>query len=184
MAHPSLIIFERFLTKMIHIIGSFFVLVFILYFIVISRGEVNGPSMQPTFVDQEHFFINKIHYLFSKPKRFDVVQTIDLEHEKYILKRVIGLPHETILIQNGKVFLVLAQQGNVPSSPIPIDERSYLAETVSTKPAFGLDPYKSQTITAGADEYIVLGDNRSGSTDSRSYGPLPRSKIIGKVIKN
>ncbi len=181
--HLSVLVFERFLAKVLKIIGPFFVACFVFYFLILSRGEVNGSSMQPNFVDQEHFLINKILYLVTTPQRFDVVQIIEPNKEKYIIKRVIGMPGETVTIKDGKIFLTFAFENTKTTTTIQLDESRYLPTGISTKPAFGLDPYKSQSITATNNEYIVLGDNRNNSTDSRVYGPIPRSQIIGKVIQ-
>lgn len=141
---------------------------------MIGPARVNGRSMEPTYADDELFFVNKLVYLFSKPQRYDVVQVVEESEQKLIIKRIVGLPGEKVSIKAGKILLEDAQ-----GKPIFLTEKRYLSDAV-------LSYVKGATTTVEwavpQRSYFVLGDNRPRSTDSRSYGPVPRSKIIGRVV--
>jgi signal peptidase I len=172
----SLHTFERFLWLLTKIIVPPLLFLAFIRFFVFSVAVVDGPSMQPTFTDGTILGVNRITTLFTDLKRGDLVQGIDPRSNHLVLKRVIGLPGETIHIKQGKVFL-----GEKNGQEHELDESSYLSKDKITRPVG--DRLGAQTIVAGKDEYIVLGDNRTNSGDSRHYGPLHRSKIIGKIFR-
>lgn len=178
--HPSLHAFERFLTLVAKVIGPFVLILFFSYLFIISGGFVNGPSMEPYVIDDQTFYVNRFVYLLHSPERQDVIQYIEASSTKHIIKRVIGLPNETIYIKQGKVFV--AGPGKNETEAVVLDESKYLKGSTFTKP--GDRTGRNQTIHAGPDEYIVLGDNRDNSVDSRAKGPVHRSLIVGKVAKN
>jgi signal peptidase I len=129
---------------------------------------VKGQSMEPAFSDGDYLIIDEISYRFRSPQRGEVI-VFDAPNDpssRYI-KRVIGLPGETIKIEGGNVFLY--QNGGYQS----LNEYNYLSSEVKT---FG----DVQT-TLNSGEYFVLGDNRFVSADSRKFGILSREKIIGRV---
>lgn len=132
-----------------------------------QRFVVNGSSMEQTLSDGDNLIINKISYRFSDPKRFDVVvfPFKYTENTNYI-KRVIGLPGETVRIDD---------TGNIYINGAVLTE-SYGTEAIKDA---GL---AAEEITLGADEYFVLGDNRNNSVDSRdpSVGIVKKDTIIGK----
>lgn len=124
---------------------------------------VKGASMEPTFEDHEYLVIDEISYRFKDPVRGDIIVfRYPRDPKQYFIKRVIGLPGETIQITGSHVFINGEQ----------IDE-SYLDESIKTVGEI--------VVTLQPDEYFVLGDNRSFSLDSRSFGPLPRQYIVGKT---
>ena len=134
-----------------------------------QRTYVDGNSMYDTLSDGDSVFVDKISYRFKEPERFDVVifQYLYAE-DTYYIKRVIGLPGETIQIINGQVYI----NGELLEGDVygyEIMNESGLAEI---------------PITLGDDEFFVLGDNRNGSTDSRrsSVGKVHRDQIIGKAF--
>ena len=134
-----------------------------------QRTVVTGISMEKTLQDQDSLIVNKISYRFHEPERFDII-VFPFAHEKdtYYIKRVIGLPGETVRIDfDGNIFI----------NDEPLSE-NFGTEKI-TDPGVAVNP-----ITIGKDEYFVLGDNRNHSSDSRTIavGLIKREKIIGKAI--
>ncbi len=171
---PINIYFERYLGMILSFFAVFFLCVCTVRFFIISPGRVNGRSMEPAFYDETLFFVNRFHYLFFLPERFQVVQLIDPANHKLMIKRIVGLPGETIIVKRGKVFLK-----HTNGEEEPIDESGYVSKSVITNiPA----QWKPVEVVLGENEYFILGDNREHSTDSRHYGPVSRDKIIGYVM--
>ena len=123
--------------------------------------------MTPTLEHNDNLIVDKISYRFQDPERFDVV-VFDYQDGRYFIKRVIGLPGETIQIINGSVYInnVLLEEDTYGNEKIVYAGRA------------------SQPITLGENEYFVLGDNRNGSKDSRveEVGNVKRSQIQGKAL--
>lgn len=147
--------------------------VLILCFLVIKfvgqRTRVDGSSMEPTLSDGDNLIVDKISYRFDDPKRFDII-VFPYEYEKntYYIKRIIGLPGETIQIDdNGNIFI----NGEIL-------EEDYGKEVIQ-RAGLATNP-----ITLADDEYFVMGDNRNNSVDSRyeQVGNLKRDKLIGKAF--
>ncbi len=157
-------------------LSIFFLAFLVLFarFFVFAPGRVDGKSMQPTLVDEDLFFINKFVYLFRSPRRYEIVQLIDPNTRKLIIKRIIGLPGEIIEIKRGKVFI----KRDLKEEAIELDESVYLSASVFTS-------IKAQDRViryfVADNQYFVLGDNRAHSGDSRVYGAAPRECIVGKV---
>lgn len=127
---------------------------------------VSGGSMDTTFTDGEYLVVDEISYRFQDPARGDVlIFKYPGDTSKYFIKRLIGLPGETVIVKNDKVTLINAEnpKGIVLNEPY-IHSKSFL----------------SRTLTLGKDEYFVMGDNRGVSLDSRAWGVLPKSDIIGR----
>lgn len=131
---------------------------------------VKGASMEESFYDGEYLIIDEISYRFKNPARGDVVVfRYPLDEKQYYIKRVIGLPGETVEIAGGEVFIT-----DSAGWRFALDEKKYL-ERNETTPG-------SAVLTLGAGEYFVMGDNRGHSSDSRSWGVLPQKDIVGKVF--
>jgi signal peptidase I len=130
---------------------------------------VRGQSMEPNFENGDYLIIDEISYYFNEPQRGEVVvfKYPNDPSQRYI-KRIVGLPGETIEIKSGQV-LIFDQEG----SQI-LDESDYLDSSVQT--------LGDSKVTLSKDEYFVLGDNRYASSDSRRWGVLPRENIIGRVF--
>lgn len=133
-----------------------------------QRTQVKGSSMEPTLSDNDNLIVDKITYRFREPARFDIIVFPFLyEEDTFYIKRVIGLPGETVQIdENGTIFIDGEEL-----------KESYGREVM-------LSPGRaSEPITLGADEYFVLGDNRNNSSDSRdpSVGNIHRDNIIGRA---
>ncbi|OGH85949.1 MAG: signal peptidase I [Candidatus Magasanikbacteria bacterium RIFOXYC2_FULL_40_16] len=129
---------------------------------------VEGQSMDPTFHEKEYLIIDEITYRFNEPKRGEVIVFRAPTVEKdYYLKRVIGLPGERVKVEDDKVIVY-----NNDNSTGVLLEEIYL-ENVPTP--------GQTTITLGPDEYFVMGDNRKASFDSRRFGPIKKTDIIGRA---
>jgi len=129
---------------------------------------VDGPSMRPTFQHGQRLLVNKAVYRFREPKRGEVIvfHPPNNQQNDYI-KRIIGLPGESVEISEGRVYI---HRGN--REVWPLDE-PYIRE--ETTRSFWGDVIPK-------DEYFVLGDNRNNSEDSRAGWTLPRQNIIGKAF--
>lgn len=129
---------------------------------------VSGASMSPTFETGHYLIIDKISYRFTPPQRDDViVMKYPKDTSRDFIKRIIGLPNETVDIRNGAVYIINTEH----------PEGMLLSEDFIT-----LTQKENLTRRLGPNEYFVMGDNRAGSFDSRSWGPLPKEDIIGKPL--
>jgi signal peptidase I len=127
--------------------------------------KVEGTSMMPSLVNQERIFINKFVYRFSNIERGDtVVFQFPQDTSKSYIKRVIGMPGDTITVEDGTVIL--------NGAPLP---EPYV------KPE-NRDSHSYRTITVEPDSYYVLGDHRNSSNDSRNWGTVKRGYIYGKAV--
>ncbi len=152
------------------VIISLAIILPIRYFII-QPFMVDGASMQPNFHDKEYLVINEISYRFNEPDRGEVVVFKNPTNTKqYYIKRIIGLPGETIKIENSKVYI----KGINKNDFIQINESDYLPENTKT---FG----NIKGLKLKDDEFFVLGDNRKNSKDSRNLGPIKRELITGRV---
>ncbi|MFA6050748.1 MAG: signal peptidase I, partial [Candidatus Paceibacterota bacterium] len=139
-------------------------------YFLISPFIVVGTSMYPTFLDKDYLIIDKLVYTFKEPERGDVVVfRPPYSDSTYFIKRVIGLPGEEVIVKDGVVTIV-------KNPKTPNEERIVLNE-----PYVSSMRESSNDVTLGVDEYYVLGDNRSVSSDSRVWGPLPKNRISGRV---
>lgn len=130
---------------------------------------VEGDSMEPNFKDGQYLIIDEISYNFKDPKRGDViVLRPPLQPSIFFIKRIIGLPGEDVKVESGKIII-----SGKDSKRIILNE-NYLPKGVDTSP-------DSETKLKD-NEYFVMGDNRGRSSDSRSWGPLPKNEITGKVF--
>ncbi len=130
---------------------------------------VKGASMEPNFYEKEYLIIDELSYRFREPERGEVIVFRYPENPKeYFLKRIVGLPGETIKISGGQIVIY---NGEHPEG-ILMDE-IYLPEEMRTE--------GERTIKIGDTEYYVMGDNRQNSFDSRRFGPIDRSLIVGRA---
>ena len=151
-------------------IVSILLIVAVSYLIVTfvgQRTQVSGSSMETTLSDGDHLIVDKISYRFREPQRYEIV-VFPYRYEKntYYIKRIIGLPGETIQIKDGQILIdgeTYQEDGGFPAI-----ENAGVAET---------------KVTLGNGEYFVLGDNRNNSEDSRyaDMGNVKKRNIIGKV---
>ena len=146
-----------------------FAIFMMVYLFLFQPHKVDGSSMYPNFHDQEFILTDKVTYRRTLPQRGDVI----IFHapppfDSDFIKRVIGLPNETVMVKDNSVFIngQKLPEPYLPSSYVTT-EKSFLREGV---------PY---TIPTGY--YMVMGDNREYSSDSREWGPISRSAIVGKA---
>jgi signal peptidase I len=125
---------------------------------------VKGASMVPNFQDGQYLIIDEISYRLRAPERGEVIvfKYPNDPSQKYI-KRIIGLPGETVEVKNGEVFI----------NEKLLSESDYFKSPIDTS--------GFSKVTLGQNEYFVLGDNRAASSDSRIWGILPKKDIIGRV---
>ncbi len=134
-----------------------------------QRTEVQGSSMEATLSNGDQLIVDKISYRFRDPKRYDIIVfPFRYEDNTFYIKRIIGLPGETIQIDG---------EGNIWING-EILEESYGREIIRD-PGLAVEP-----ITLGEDEYFVMGDNRNNSSDSRveAVGNIHRDEIIGRAF--
>lgn len=148
-------------------VGSIFIM---LYLFIMQPNQVKGASMEPSFQSGDYIFTSKITYKFRPPQRGDVIvfrspKNPDIDY----IKRIIGLPSDKILIQNG----IVSVNGN------PLQE-SYISATTNLWDGGFVKDAVPITIPEG--ELFVMGDNRPRSSDSREFGPIPIDAIIGQVF--
>ena len=133
-----------------------------------QRTKVDGHSMEPTLSDGDNLIVDKLSYRFRDPERYDII-VFPYQHAEntYYIKRIIGLPGETVQVIDGYMYI----------NGKKLDEH-YGAE-VMEDPGIAAEPIK-----LGDDEYFVLGDNRNHSQDSRDpyVGVLKRSDLMGRAF--
>ncbi len=132
--------------------------------------RVDGPSMQNTLFTDQEMLVTKVDYAFSSPQRGDIVICRFPEEEKLLVKRVIGLPGETIEAKGGKLYINGQESDNHYATAAPKDE--WVDPSDPPQPNFDI-------VQIPDDCVFVLGDNRRDSRDSHVYGPLPLKGIYG-----
>jgi len=145
---------------------------------------VDGLSMYPTFNDRDYLIVDELTYRFKDPARGDVLvfqypcpntevtNANDCPSTKYYIKRIIGLPGDTVITSAGKDVIIKnaahPEGVDLPEAYIPVREQP--------------GSYPSETVTLGADQYFVMGDNRPNSSDSRIWGVLDRKYFVGRPM--
>lgn len=142
------------------------IMVYIIISVTTFRVMVDGRSMETTLTTGQFLLVSRLHYQFSTPQRGDIIVFQLASVSEYgTIKRIIGLPRDTIEFREGWVYI----NGVLLAEP-------YLAEpclpTICPNSIWQM----------GADEYFVMGDNRNQSRDSRSFGAIPADAINGKAI--
>jgi len=154
--------------------GLYLLVVLLITYLIIlyvgQRTEVSGSSMEPTLSDGDNLIVDKISYRFKEPERFDIIVfPFQYQKDTFYIKRIIGLPGETVQIdEDGNIYI----NGEIL-------EESYGREVIDAdKLGIAAEP-----ITLGEDEYFVLGDNRNHSSDSRvrEVGNIKKDQIVGKA---
>jgi len=139
---------------------------------LIQPFYVKGASMEPSFYDKEYLIIDEISYRFHEPARGDIVVfRYPRNPEEFFIKRVIGLPGERVQIKDGAVYIY----NHDHKDGVELAEK-YLPEGLRT---YALN---EEITTLSDSEFYVLGDNRNSSKDSRSFGPVDKKFITGRVL--
>ncbi len=159
---------ENFFTELLKFIVVAAVIVIPIRFFVAQPFIVSGESMHPTFENGQYLVVDELSYRFVPPAHGDVIIfKYPRDPREYFIKRIIGLPGETVTIASGDVSVTDAS-GHTTALQEP-----YIHGATSGNDA---------TYKVGAGEYFVMGDNRTESSDSRSWGLLPRQNIVGRAI--
>ncbi len=174
------------MTKIARSIGNFFLdiietvvialsIFLIVYLVLVQPHQVNGQSMVPNFQSGEYVLTDKVSFKLRNPERGEVVvfHAPDGAHCPKgtgcdFIKRVIAVPGETVRLENNTFY--------INSEPLP---ESYIPDDFDTLAG---DYLKGRTVTMGPDEYLVVGDNRPYSSDSREWGPISKSAIVGRAF--
>ncbi len=150
------------LRELLNVILLTLILFFALRSLVLNF-RVTGSSMEPTFHDGEYVFVYRLAYWRHPPRRGDVVVfRYPPNPKRTLIKRVIGLPGETVSVHNGRVYI----------NGIPLPE-PYIAASPE---------YVAPPVKVGAHQIYVLGDNRNNSNDSHAWGLLDMKMLVGKVV--
>jgi len=149
---------------------SLVIIIPIRYFLI-QPFYVKGASMEPNFYDHEYLIIDEISYRFSQPQRGDIVVfRYPKDPKQFFIKRVIGLPGETVKIEDGFVYIIKDGQTNM------LNEDYLPGDIQNLVPVGG---YRETKLAS--DEYFVLGDNRDQSLDSRIFGAVKEDYIVGRT---
>lgn len=147
-----------------------FLLFAIVHLFIAQSHKVRGESMSPTFLNDSYVLSEKISYLFHEPARGDVVVLqYPVNPDVDFIKRIIGLPGDTLLLQDGYLFINNER----------LDE-PYLTPNLETAGKGQIKEGKLFIVPDG--EYVVLGDNRKHSSDSRTWGTVPKDLLVGKAF--
>ncbi len=159
---------ENFFTELLKFIVIAAVIVLPIRFFIAQPFIVSGASMVPTFQDGQYLIIDEISYRFEAPQRGDVIIfRYPKNPSEFFIKRIIGLPGETVSIRSDTVLITGADGTNVTlTEPYVVNQ--------------GDGPDTSYTVPLG--QYFVMGDNRPESSDSRVWGLLPAENIVGRAF--
>lgn len=160
-------VLREILNTSLYLLGVLCVVYLVIHFVG-QRTQVQGSSMEPTLSSEDNLIVDKISYRFHDPERYDIIVFPFLkEEETFYIKRIIGLPGETVQID---------EEGNIYIDDALLEE-GYGRETI-LNPGRAIDPIK-----LAKDEYFVLGDNRNNSSDGRdpTVGNIKRENIVGRA---
>lgn len=130
---------------------------------------VSGASMETTFHDNEYLIVDQLTYHFDEPERGDVIVfRYPKDHSKFFIKRIIGIPGDTVIIDGSTVTIV--------------NEEYPQGKTLTENYISSMVKGGNYTVELKEDEYFVMGDNRDHSSDSRMWGALNRDEIVGRAL--
>ncbi len=157
-----------FLLELLKIILISLAIIVPVRYYLIQPFIVRGSSMEHSFYDGEYLIVDEISYRFEQPERGDVIVfKYPKDITQYYIKRIIGLPQETVEVTDGEVIIY--------NNKYPEGEK------LEEKYLDGVETPGNLKVSVPANNYFVLGDNRRASSDSRVWGFLPKDDIIGRV---
>ncbi len=152
---------RHFVVETLQVIAPALVLALVVHLFLAQATIVYGQSMEPNLHPNQRLIVDKLSYRLHAPQRNDIV-VVDLpEMDEMLVKRIVALPGETVEVRSGTVYV------NGTAMPEPYDH--------------DLTAYDMAPLTLGPLAYFVMGDNRGNSNDSRSFGPITRDEIVGRV---
>jgi signal peptidase I len=161
---------KEFILEFIKIVIISLAIVIPVRYFLIQPFYVKGASMEPNFYDYEYLIIDEISFRFRQPERGEIIVFHSpYNWHDYFIKRVIALPGERVIINNGEIYIYNNEfpHGN------KLDESAYLS--ADTKTSGEID------LKINNDQYFVLGDNRGASLDSRVFGAIKKDQIVGRA---
>ncbi|MEA3249708.1 MAG: signal peptidase I [Patescibacteria group bacterium] len=158
-----------FVGELLHVVIISLAIILPIRYFLIQPFYVKGASMEPNFYDHEYLIIDEISYRLGEPERGDIVVfRYPGDPRQFFIKRIIGLPGERVVVSGGQVTLYSQEN---PEGTL-LEEGGYL--NTSFTPG-------DKDVELEDEQYFLMGDNRTASMDSRSFGPVPRNFIVGKV---
>ena len=159
-----------FVFELIQVVAVSLAIIIPVRYFLIQPFYVKGASMEPSFYDHEYLVIDELTYRFNDPERGDIVVfRYPADPSQFFIKRIIGLPGETVEVADGEVKIY----NDAHPNGTVLDEQVYLPEEYLSS--------GKRVITLKADDYFVMGDNRPASLDSRYFGAITRDAIVGRV---
>jgi signal peptidase I len=159
----------KYFLEIVHIVVVSLAIVIPIRYFLVQPFYVKGASMETNFYDNEYLIIDEISYRVREPRRGDIVVfRYPNDPSQYFIKRVIGIPGETVEVKDGRVRIY--KNGSVVG--YYLNESQYLS---------GVQTIADKKFNMGEKEYFVLGDNRLASLDSRVFGPIQEKAIVGRV---
>lgn len=159
----------KYFFELVHIVVVSLAIVIPIRYFLVQPFYVKGASMEPNFYDNEYLIIDEISYRVREPQRGDIVVfKYPNDPSQYFIKRIVGMPSETVEMKDGRVRIY---KNGAPVGYF-LNEGQYLSN-VSTN--------GDKKFNVGENEYFVLGDNRPSSLDSRVFGPISEKLIVGRV---
>ena len=157
-----------FIIELVEVVVISLAIILPVRYFLIKPFYVKGASMEPNFFDHEYLIIDELSYRLHTPTRGDIVVFhYPRDPKEIFIKRVIGLPGETVEIASGKIKIYNAEYANGQILDEPYLDQEY---TSAAPP-----------VTLKAGEYFLMGDNRAASLDSRYFGPVDLSAVVGRV---
>ncbi len=165
--------FFSFVFDLVKIVTISLAIIIPVRYFLIQPFYVQGSSMEPNFYTSEYLIVDEISYRFEEPERGDVVVfKYPKNPQEYFIKRVIGLPGDSIEFKDGKIFIY----NDTYKDGVVLDEK-YLPSNRET-----YSNGRNELVKLGSNEFFMLGDNRNSSKDSRVFGPVKRDLIVGRVM--
>jgi len=157
-----------FIFEVIKIVVLALLIVIPIRYFIFQPFVIKGNSMEPNFHQGDYLIVDEISYRFKEPQRGDVIVfRYPQDTSQRFIKRIIGLPEETVTMKEGKITISEGTEERI------LDESAYMPRQ---------NYFDNASLSLKEDEYFVLGDNRFASFDSRKWGSLPRDYIVGRVI--